>query len=711
MVAADLAPAVALSTEIPEPQVRAVLRLLGEGGTIPFIARYRKEATGSLDEVKLRAIESSHRSCLDLEERRTSVRAAIDKQGKLTPELNQAIEAARTKTVLEDLYAPYKKRKTTRADKARSLGLEPLAERIWTQPHQGAPLEEAASFLREEVTTKEAALEGAVDIVAERIAERADIRSKLRMMYVREGKLVSKLTRGVDPNESKYRDWDNFEQLARQLPSHRYLAIDRGEREKELRVKIEVPTEIALQNLRAMTSLRSQSPFAPYLEDALNSAFTRLLAPSLERELRAELKTRADEKAVEVFASNLKNLLLAPPFGAQPVLGIDPGLRTGAKCALVSATGALVEHGTAHIIRGEKDKNLAEKMLIKMVAQHKPTAIAVGNGTGGRETEAFLQDLARQHSWTIPIVTISESGASVYSASDVAREELPDVDLTVRGAVSIARRLQDPLAELVKIDPAAIGVGQYQHDIKPARLADALAAVIEDCVHHVGVDLETASPSLLSRVSGISRTVAQTIVAYRIREGGFKTRQELLKVKGLGKKAFEQAAGFLRIKGNNPLDASAVHPERYELVAQIARDLGLKLTELVGHPEKAKTIPINNYVNTNVGLPTLRDIQDELGRPGRDPREQFEAPTFREDVHSIDDLQEGMELNGVITNVTSFGAFVDIGVHQDGLVHISELSQNWVSNPEDVVSVGQKVRVRVLTVDLARRRIGLSCKI
>lgn len=677
---------------------------------MPFIARYRKEATGSLDEVQIRAIEKSRATIEELEARRETIRSAIEAQGKLTPDLAAAIAQAKTKATLEDLYLPYKTRKKTRADAARERGLEPLAARILAQPKSGDPHREAEAHLSEDVPDADAALAGARDIVAEQVAERADLRARLRFLYAAEGLLTAKLARGVDPEESKFSDWNGFSQVAREIPSHRYLALDRGESEKALRVRVEVDEAKVRALLREAAGFDPTSPFSKALDEALADAHTRLLGPSLERELRAELKARADEKAVEVFAHNLRDLLLAPPFGAAPVLGVDPGLRTGSKCAMVAATGALLAHDTLFLARSAREKEAAEETLKRLVDRYGPRAIAVGNGTGGRETEAFLRALARAEGWAMPVVSVSEAGASVYSASEIAREELPDVDLTVRGAVSIARRLQDPLAELVKIDPKSIGVGQYQHDVKPALLESALDAVVEDCVNGVGVDLETASAPLLARVAGIGPKLAKSIVRHREEKGGFGSRRALFEVKGLGKKAFEQAAGFLRVKGANPLDASAVHPERYGVVERMAKDLGTSLDDLVGNATLAGRIDLTRYIDHEIGLPTLEDIRRELGKPGRDPRAGFEAPRFRDDVSTLEDLEEGMVLEGVVTNVTSFGAFVDVGVHQDGLVHVSELSDRWVSNPAEVVRVGQPLKVRVLTVDPRRRRIGLSAK-
>lgn len=705
----DLGPAVAQATKLPEGGVRAVLKLLEEGATVPFIARYRKEATGSLDEVQIRAIDAQRLAIGELEARRGTILSAIEEQGKLTAALKKAIEGAKTKSALEDLYLPYKKRKATRADVAKRRGLEPLAELLLSGGSAEPPERAARPYVQGEVEDAAAALAGAADIMAERVAERAEVRARLRWLFASEGRLSAKLARGVDKEQSAHADWDGFEQLARSLPSHRYLALDRGEKEKALRVKLAVDPDKAQRILREQIQA-PRGPWVHVVEGALSDAFSRLLAPALERELRSELKARADVAAVGVFAENLKNLLLAAPFGAQPVLGVDPGLRTGSKCAMVAASGALLTHQTIYLSRGDKEKVAAEGIVKKLVQTHRPSALAVGNGTGGRETESFLRTLVKKEGWDIPVVSVSEAGASVYSASDIARKELPDVDLTIRGAVSIARRFQDPLAELVKIDPKSIGVGQYQHDIKPALLEQSLSAVVEDCVNAVGVDVGTASAPLLSHVAGIGPKLAQNIVAFREAEGGISSRKALLKVKGLGKKAFEQAAGFLRVRGNNPLDASSVHPERYALVEQMAKDLGVKVSALVGDASLAERLELDRYVSNEVGKPTLVDISRELKKPGRDPRDSFEAPAFRDDVHTLEDLEEGMVLQGVVTNVTSFGAFVDIGVHQDGLVHISELSDQWVANPADVVKTGQPIEVRVLSVDLKRKRIGLSAK-
>ena len=702
---------VARKLDLPAPRVQTVLELLEQGATVPFIARYRKEATGSLDEVAIRAISKTHQELTDLEARRTAILASLEADGRLDPKLAVALRAATTRAGLEDIYLPYRKKRKTRADVARERGLAALADEILAQPLAGEPGSRAATFVGPDVPDAAAALAGASDIVAEHLAEDAEVRARLRWLYAKEGKLSATLSKGIDPEQSKYRDWDGFSGLARRVPSHRYLALERGEREKELRVRLSVDADKAMRMLEEQAPLRPRSPFAELLRSALRDGYQRLLAPSLERELRSELKTRADEGAAQVFAENLKNVLLAAPFGPHCVLGIDPGLRTGAKCAVVGEQGTLLEHATVFLARGDNDKARAGQTLGGLVDRFRPKAIAVGNGTGGRETEAFVRGLGRDRGWSMPVVMVSETGASVYSASDLARKELPDVDLTIRGAVSIARRLQDPLAELVKVDPQALGVGQYQHDLKPALLASALGAVVEDCVHRVGVDLETASAPLLARVSGIGPQLAETIVTHRRTRGGFMERKDLLEVKGLGKRAFELAAGFLRVRGPQPLDATAVHPERYNVVKRMARDLRVSLPELVGNPRLVETLKLDEYIEEGLGLPTLRDIRSELERPGRDPRDTFEAPSFRDDIHDLEDLEVGMTLDGIVTNVTRFGAFVDVGVHQDGLVHISELSKDWVSDPSEVARAGQALRVRVLSVDLKRRRISLSAKL
>ncbi len=699
---------------IPERSVAAVIALLEEGATVPFIARYRKERTGGLDEVQIRAIEERRAYLLELEERRRAVLASIEEQGKLTPELRRRIEACTTKTELEDLYLPYKKKRRTRATIARERGLEPLALRILAQPSQGDPTREAAAFVdaAKEVPDTDAALAGARDIVAEVVAENAEVRQLVRDTFVSSGVLRTEVAKDKASERTKFEQYYDFAEPIAKMPSHRFLAIRRGEREGVLRASVEVDVDSIERRIARTVGLNDRSPFASALTDAIADGYKRLIAPSVENDVRVDLKLKADREAVEVFASNLKDLLLAAPLGAAAVLGIDPGIRTGCKCAAVDATGKVLEHATIYPGRGSADEERAKKTLVERVRKHRPRAGAVGTGTGGRETEAFARAALKDAGLCdVIVVPVCESGASGYSASEVAREEMPDLDITIRGAVSIARRLQDPLAELVKIDPKAIGVGQYQHDVHQPLLARKLGEVVESCVNRVGVELNTASAQLLAHVAGIGETLAKRIVQHRAEHGAFDSRRALLSVKGLGPKAFEQAAGFLRVRGSaNPLDASAVHPERYELVGRIAKDLGTALTALVGNPDAASTIDIRRYVDEGVGEPTLRDIVSELEKPGRDPRAEFEPPRFRDDVQELEDLKVGMVLEGVVTNVTHFGAFVDVGVHQDGLVHVSKLADRFVKDPREVVKVGDRLKVKVVEVDLARRRISLSAR-
>jgi len=710
----DPAVRVAEDLALPLAGVRAVIRLLEEGATVPFIARYRKEQTGGLDEVAIRTIEERRDYVVELEDRRKTVLAAIEEQGKLTPELRRAIEACRVKSELEDLYLPFKTKRRTRAMMARERGLEPLAQRILAQPQTGDPRREAQAFVRPgaEVPDVDAALAGARDIVAEVVAERADVRALVRARFDREALVESKAVASKTKVPTKFEAYYDHTERAKSIPSHRYLAIVRGEEEGVLRMKIRIDEEQAAVEIARRVGWRSGSPFARELEAAILDANKRLLLPSIESDVRAHLKERSDLEAVKVFAENLGKLLLAPPLGRKVVLGIDPGQRTGCKCVVVDDTGKLLTHALVNLVTGASALEHAKKTLRELVEKHRPEAIAVGNGTHGRETADFARSvLASMSRKDVVVVLVSESGASVYSASDTAREELPDVDLTVRGAVSIARRLQDPLAELVKIDPKAIGVGQYQHDVHQPLLRKKLDEVIESCVSAVGVELNTASAPLLARVAGVGPSLAKKIVAHREAAGAFRTRRDLLKVSGLGPKAFEQAAGFVRIRGGaHPLDASAVHPERYALVERIARDVGTPLASLVGREELVRTIPWSRYAEGDVGLPTLEDIQRELAKPGRDPRQSFEAPSFRDDVRTLEDVKPGMLLEGVVTNVTAFGAFVDVGVHQDGLVHVSQLADRFVKDPHEVARVGDRLKVRVLEVDLGRKRIALSAR-
>jgi uncharacterized protein len=696
---------------LPQEGVAAVVRLLSEGATVPFIARYRKEATGGLDEVQIRTIEEHHAYLTDLEARRETVLAEISEQGKLTDELARAIASCRTKAELEDLYLPFKPKRRTRAAIARERGLEPLAEQMWSQEKTPAPREAARAFVNVErqVPDVEKALAGARDICAERISESAEVRKRLREAYLRDGVVRVAKKKEYRDQKTKFDTYASYEEPLRAIPSHRYLAIRRGETEGVLRADLHLSIAPHLRFIENQVPLRQGSPWTDQLRLAIEDALERLLLPSVEADAAAELKRRSDAEAIEIFAKNLRELLLAAPFGSKAVLGIDPGQRTGCKCAVVDETGKLREHTTIHLVQGEAALAKAGDSLRALSTKFPVRAVAVGNGTHGRETEAFVREVLGKSD--VICVSVSESGASVYSASDIAREEFPDLDLTVRGAVSIARRLQDPLAELVKIDPKSIGVGQYQHDVSQPLLAKKLDEVVESCVNAVGVDLNTASAPLLSRVAGIGPSLAKKVVRHRNDKGLFKTREALRKVSGLGPRAFEQAAGFLRIHGGpQPLDGSAVHPERYALVERMAKDVGAPVAKLVGNGAAIEGIDLARYQSSDVGSFTLNDILQELKKPGRDPRASFEPPRFRADVRTLEDLETDMELEGVVTNVTAFGAFVDVGVHQDGLVHISQLSNRFVKDPGEVVKVGDKLKVRVLEVDLERRRISLSAR-
>ncbi|MFO0678863.1 MAG: Tex family protein [Polyangiaceae bacterium] len=711
----DPSPRVALELELPEATVRSVVKLLAEGGTVPFIARYRKEQTDGADEVVIRAIEEKAAYVREIVERRKTILTEIEGQGKLTPELAKKIESCWTKSVLEDLYLPYKPKRRTRAMIAKERGLEPLALRILEQPTIGDPEAEAGTYVdaSKEVADVKAALAGARDIVAETIADRADVRTLVRETFAKDGIMAVTPVPEKTKEPTKFETYYDFNEKIAGLPSHRYLAIRRGESEGVLRGRITVDEESLAARVEPMVGVKAASPFAPLLRTCVNDALTRLTLPTIETDVRVDLKMAADRDAVQVFAENLKRLLLQPALGRRVVLGIDPGQRTGCKCVVVDDTGKLLEHTLVNLVAGESALMHAKKTVTALLAKHTPYAIAVGNGTHGRETADFCRDLLKElgKSGSAIVVMVSESGASVYSESDVARDEFPDLDLTVRGAISIARRLQDPLAELVKVDPKAIGVGQYQHDVFQGLLKRKLEEVVESCVNAVGVELNTASAPLLAHVAGVGATVAKKIVQHREAKGAFTTRKDLLDVAGLGPRTFEQCAGFVRIRGGkHPLDGSAVHPERYELVTRMATDLGVDVGLLVGNAELVGRIPLAKYVDGDVGMPTLEDIKKELLRPGRDPRDAFEAPAFRDDVRTMADLQVGMELSGVVTNVTAFGAFVDVGVHQDGLVHVSQLSDKFVKDPHEAVKVGDTLKVKVLEVDLARKRISLTAK-
>jgi uncharacterized protein len=689
----------------------AVIELLDEGGTVPFIARYRKEATGNLDEVQIRAIEEQLAYFRELVSRKQTVLETIAGQGKLTDELKARIEATLDRNVLEDLYLPYKPKRRTKATIAREQGLEPLADYLWAQqPGETSLADLAPTFVSEEkgVATPEAALEGARHIVAERISEDADLRKMLRQWVFDEGVVTSKKAADAVDEQEKFKMYYEYREPVKTIPSHRMLAIRRGETENVLFFLIETDADRAGSMLRSRV-LKAEGDWTPQLELAIDDSWSRLLNSSIQAEIRLELKRRSDAEAIQVFRENLHNLLLAPPAGPIAVLGIDPGLRTGCKVAVVDETGKFLAHDVIYPHTGKGNTEAAKATLYRFLSQHNCRAIAIGNGTASRETDALVREFLREKELKdIFTVTVSESGASVYSASDLARQEFPDLDLTVRGAISIARRLQDPLAELVKVDPKAIGVGQYQHDVDQRQLQESLGQVIESCVNRVGVDLNTASWALLRYVAGITERTALNIIAHRDQHGRFVSREQLKKVTGVGPKTFEQAAGFLRIRdGENPLDSTAVHPESYALVEEIARLAASPIDSIIRQPELLEKVDRSQL---KAGTFTLQDILDELRKPGRDPRDKFVAPSFLESVHEISDLEPGMVLEGVVTNVTRFGAFVDVGVHQDGLVHISELSNKFIKDPSEAVKAGQIVKVKVLSADARTKRVSLSIK-
>jgi uncharacterized protein len=702
---------VAQALKIPLRGLIAVIELLDNGGTVPFIARYRKEATGNLDEVQILDCEEKLAYFRDLVDRRETILASIAEQGKLTDELKARIEATLDKSELEDLYLPYKPKRRTKATIAREKGLEPLAQYIWQQQVSELPLDAfAATFLNAElgVATVDEALEGARHIVAEWISEDADLRKALRQLVFDEGMVVSrKATDAVDEQE-KFKMYYEYSEPVKTIPSHRMLAIRRGEGENILYFLLEIAPERAVSIIQKHI-LRQQGDWTPQLELAIDDAWKRLLNSSIQGEIRLELKKRSDTEAIRVFRDNLYNLLLAPPAGPISVLGIDPGLRTGCKIAVVDETGKLLDHDVLYLHTSKHGNAEAAPKLEALLRKHNVRAIAIGNGTASRETDAFVREFLRDQKLDeIFSVTVSESGASVYSASAVARQEFPDLDLTVRGAISIARRLQDPLSELVKVDPKSIGVGQYQHDVDQRQLQESLETVIESCVNKVGVDLNTSSWTLLRFVAGINERAAMNIVSYRNEKGSFRSRAQVLEVAGIGPKTYEQAAGFLRIHdGDNPLDRTAVHPESYPVVEQIALSLKTSVKEIIQQPKLLEQVDRSQLT---AGAYTLNDILEELRKPGRDPRDKFVAPSFREEVREIADVQPGMVLEGVVTNVTKFGAFVDIGVHQDGLVHISELSNRFIKEPSEAVKTGQIVKVKVLSVDTKAKRIALSIK-
>ena len=734
--------------KIERPKVEGAVALLKDDATVPFIARYRKERTGGLDEVKLVAIRDRLKYLSELEQRRELVLKSINEAGKLTPELKTAVENAATKVELEDLYMPYRARRRTRSTAAKQKGLEPLADLIWKQevttgtaeeivkpfitvvrasvPAQdvsaagatgteaGVTGTEARTTVGEEKGVKDMAeaLAGARDIVAERIAEDAPCRKIARDALVNDGKVVTKAREGVDLAKGKFANYANFSEDLSKIPGHRILAVMRGSSEKQLSLALEAPREKILTELKAVVIKNPDAILKPDLILAIEESYDRLLGPSMDNELRQELKHRADLEAIEVFAKNLRALLLQAPLGEKTILAIDPGLRTGCKVAILDARGKLLEHAIIYPDKSDEERKTAGETLIKLIQNHKAEAVAIGNGTGGREADAFVREVLKVAAITgIIRVVVSESGASIYSASPVAREELPDVDLTVRGTVSIGRRLQDPLAELVKLDPKSIGVGQYQHDVDQTLLKQKLDEIVESCVNFVGVDINTASAPLLRYIAGIGPKLARSVIETRTSKGGFKSRLELLDIPGLGPKLYEQCAGFLRIRtSENPLDNSAVHPESYALVERMATAAGCAVKDLIGNNEKLDTLDLSQFKNDLIGEYTLKDIVQELKKPGRDPRDVFVNPEFNENVHEMKDLTEGLVLNGVVTNLTAFGAFVDIGVHQDGLVHISAITHKFIRDPSEAIAIGQHVKVKVLSVDAERKRISLSIK-
>ncbi len=688
-------------------QVSAVAELLADGCTVPFIARYRKESTGSLDEVGITTIRDRLEQLAELNKRREAILKSLEERELLTDDLRETIMAAELMTELEDIYLPHRPKRRTRAAIAREKGLEPLAEQIYEQGSID-PTVEALGFVDPDkgVLTAEDALAGARDIIAEKINEDSAVRAATRKHFLEKAQLRSRVIAGKESTGSKYQDYFDCRENISSAPGHRLLAMFRAEKEGVISLQIRPSEGDALELLDKLV-IKARNEAARQVRLALEDGYKRLLAPSMETETRQEAKKRSDEEAIRVFAENLRELLLTPPLGAKRVLALDPGYRTGAKLVCLDAQGKLLHHDTVYITQSQRSAEQAAATVKELCQRFQIEAIAVGNGTGGRETEAFIRSLGLPK--TISVVMVNESGASIYSASKVAREEFPDQDVTVRGSVSIGRRLMDPLAELVKIDPKSIGVGQYQHDVDQAALKRSVDDVVMSCVNRVGVEVNTASKELLAYVSGLGPVLAKNIVMRRDNNGPFRSRKELLKVPRLGPKAFEQAAGFLRIRdGKNPLDASAVHPESYPIVEQFARDMGCSVTDLMENSELRKKLRPENYITEKVGPATLRDIMAELAKPGRDPRDKFEPFSFAEQITSIEDVKPGMRLPGIVTNVTKFGAFVDIGVHHDGLVHISQLADHFVKDPAEVVKPQQKVMVSVLDVDVERKRISLS---
>ena len=697
---------IAKKLDLHEWQVENTIRLLDDGATIPFISRYRKEMTGSLDEVKLMHIKEEYERMKDLDARKESVIKSIEEQEKMTPELLQRIKAADTMAELEDIYLPYRPKRRTRATIAREKGLEPLAEIIFKQL-ENDPSHKAEEFLNDSVPDVEEALAGACDIIAEWISEDETSRKKLRYLFDKEAVIYSKVVKGRESEGIKFSDYYEWSEPLKKCPSHRLLAMRRGEEEGFLKLSLEPDEDNAIDMLNGLF-IKGKNESSKLVEGAIKESWKRLLSSSMETEFRNISKEKADEEAIKVFVDNLRQLLLASPLGEKNVLAIDPGFRTGCKIVCLDKQGTLVHNEAIYPHPPQNQTALSIKKILSLVNAYKIEAIAIGNGTASRETEDFIKWVKFEND--IQVFVVSEAGASIYSASKVARDEFPDYDVTVRGAVSIGRRLMDPLAELVKIDPKSIGVGQYQHDVDQQKLQGALDEVVMSCVNAVGVEVNTASSHLLRYVSGLGPQLAQNVVDYRTENGPFKSRKELLKVKRMGPKAFEQSAGFLRIRNaENPLDSSAVHPESYHVVEKMSLDAGCDVKELIGNEVKRKEINLEKYITPVTGLPTLKDIMDELSKPGRDPRSKIKAFSFA-DVHNMEDLVQGMVVPGIVTNVTKFGAFIDIGIKQDGLVHVSNLSKTYVQDPSSVVKLNQHVMVKVLSVDLERKRIQLSMK-
>jgi len=699
---------IALELSIAEKQVSATVELLDEGATVPFISRYRKELTGTLDEVQIAAIRDRMLQLRELDKRREAILKSLTEMGKLTPELEQKINEAETMVVLEDIYLPYRPKRKTRATTAREKGLQPLADVLLEQKKIDIELE-AAKFIDEEKGVKsfEEALAGARDIIAETVSENAEARTQIRNLFIEKGVFQSKVVEGKEAEGIKYKDYFDWTEPVKSAPSHRILAMRRGEKEEILWLDLK-PEEGEAINLLEKAFVTGNNPAADQVKQAITDGYKRLLKPSMETEVRLFTKKKADEEAIRVFAENARQLLLSAPLGQKRTMAVDPGFRTGCKVVCLDEQGKLLEYTAIFPHTGPGQAKEAEKTTKYLFEKYNIEAIAIGNGTAGRETEVFIRNLNLPN---VAIVMVNESGASIYSASDVAREEFPDKDVTVRGAVSIGRRLMDPLAELVKIDPKSIGVGQYQHDVDQTKLQTSLDDTVMSCVNAVGVELNTASKQILAYVSGLGPQLAQNIVEYRDQNGAFKRREQLKKVPRLGDKAYEQAAGFLRIhQAENPLDTSALHPERYTLVEQMAKDLKCTVRELMTDDKLRKSIPLQKYISDNAGLPTLNDIMAELAKPGRDPRERFETFSFTEGVNAITDLKTGMKLPGIVTNITNFGAFVDIGVHQDGLVHLSQITNRFIKDANEVLKVQQKVEVTVTEVDVNRKRISLSMK-